>query len=197
MLWVIKNWQEFDKSDFYVIMPIISKIFDTYFEIKRRILFNGLEKNSAFIWARKTDKSSEVKLPTTFDYYDTIKNCRINKIYIQTDDNSVIREFRTINDKRISFLHRLPTIDVVSGTEGTFRAKGFHTDIHIISDDSFLGMYKMTKIEYLKCFVSLVHFAANSKYVVCYPGNLTTVIPMIRKSFVNCFLFLDDTRIIK
>lgn len=193
-----RGWNTFVKEDLTKVQYILSKIYNVYFNINQYVktyyenithLYNISFQDSAFIWARKTDKTNETNIPTANTYYNTLNQLsnNINHIFIQTDDASVVEDFLSINDSRISILNFIP----VSTTN-----KGFHERLYLIEEQDFLNTYGCSKITYLQQILAMVNVAKDCKYFVSYPGNLTTVIPMLRGSFDNCILFKNAYEII-
>jgi hypothetical protein len=76
-------------------------------------------------------------------------------------------------------------------------SKGFHVNLNSVSDDIFYNKYKMTKVKYLQKLLSLVIIASKCKHVIIYPGNLATVIPIIRGNFDNVYSFFDTENLIR
>ncbi len=185
-----RGWNMFFKEDLDKVRDIAYKVYTKYFSPNNDVLLeyeNITKKNNinfqktAFIWARKTDKTNEIKIPSANEYYDSIKNINsIDSILVQTDDNTVVDEFLSIKDSRINILNDIPLSDSKSG---------FHERLYSITDKSFIEKYNMSKISYLQKIFAMVNTASKCEYVACYPGNLTTMIPLIRKSFHNCILF--------
>jgi len=191
------GWARFNESGILNTMPILSKIYNQYYTITDEILYkiHSLRQSincedSIFVWARRTDKISENTIPSTERYLEEIYKCNTRGfIYIQTDDINVAQEFLKINDPRIVVLQILPMVD---GTTNSF-----HTRLYSMSSDTFEAEYKMSKCEYLQTWLALTHIAAKCKYYVGYPGNLTTLIPIMRGSFDECILFHDATRLVE
>jgi len=185
-----RGWNMFFKEDLDKVRDITYKIYTKYFSPNSDVLFqykNIIEKNNinfqktAFIWARKTDKINEIKIPSAYEYYEPIKNNdTIDCILVQTDDITVVNEFISIKDSRIKILNDIPLSDGQSG---------FHERLYSITNELFIEKYNISKICYLQKIFAMVNIASECEYVVCYPGNLTTMIPLIRKSFHNCILF--------
>jgi len=134
------------------------------------------------VWARRTDKTIETVVPTTEQYLEQIEKCKeVNRVFIQTDDKEVAEQFSNVNDARFVVLPDLPL--------AYNNHIGFHSNMNAIPWRVFELEYKMSKVEYLQTFLALTYFAASCKYYIGYPGNLTTMVPLIRRSFDNCFLF--------
>lgn len=191
-----RGWNQFVSADLIKIMPIINKIYNHYFVnnyliqqlynnivIKNNISFN----NSVFIWARKTDKVHETQMPSAQDYLSHITNYNISNIYVQTDDKTVISEFEGIGDNRIKFLTEIPLSDSSSG---------FHERLYNVDDNTFYEKYNMSKQDYLRTLLAMTQIAAKCEYFISYPGNLTTMLPILRQSFDKCILFLNDKELV-
>ena len=188
---------DFYKQDLEKVMPIAKKIYNHYFSVNKKIVrtIRNIEKeilyrDAVFIWARKTDKTVESDVPSVNRYLKEVNSCtNIKHIYIQTDDFEVAEEFQLIDDARITVLGILPISNANS--------HGFHVNLSHVSGEQFFNDYKMSKIEYLRNLLAMVHIAAKCKYYIGYPGNLTTVIPCIKNSFKNCILFLNAQELIR
>ena len=162
----------------------IKKLYDTTIEKKQFDLVN-----SVFIWARKTDKVRELKIPTVSTYINLLKSQNLinKKIILQTDDMTVFTEFKSyiVNFEYLDFLP--------FSTDGS----AFHGRLDLQSDDEFYKKYSITKFEYIGyMFVSSL-ICKNSQHCIIYPGNPTTYIPIIKKTFENCFLFTDDEKYLR
>ena len=152
--------------------------------------------NTAFIWARKTDKPHENQVPYASSYMRELnKYTDFNTILLQTDDTSVVSEFMELQDSRIKYLKEIPYSNSSDLVLDKY-TRGFHNNLNSVSIDSFTNSYGMSKIEYLRKFLALTYIASKSQYLVCYPGNGTTIIPILRQGFNNCILFFNNTTII-
>jgi hypothetical protein len=142
-------------------------------------------KDIIFIWARRTDKQSESKIPTVDTYLDVLSkiNCDGKKILIQTDDQSVLDEFK---NKDIEFL-TLPQIPFSQKKDFPF-----HINMNFQTNEDFNEMYGISKIDHIRQMVALVMIAKNAYKSIIYPGNPTTFIPLFKGSFDDCILFKDD-----
>jgi len=193
-----RGWNIFYKEDLEKVMSILQKLYYHYFESNNAIMgikdfiknINYMQShNTAFIWARKTDKFNETQLPSADRYLSEINNySNIQNIYLQTDDPTVVSDFQQINDNRIKYLNSIPM---------SSNSSGFHERLYMISNEEFMNKYQISKIQYLQQILAMVSLAAESEYFVGYPGNLTTIIPMIKGSFNNCLLFKDDRNLIE
>lgn len=184
--------REKDHINFDICKRIINKYFllsdDTKTIIKGIIKKNKIDyNNTVFIWARKTDKIVENDVPTVDRYVDLLKekNLLNHNIILQTDDISVYNEF---NEKiSCKILNEVPFSD---------DSKGFHVKLNLIDDEFFYSKYDMSKVEYLQKMISLVIIASKCKHVVIYPGNLSTVIPIVRGNFNNVYSFSNNINLI-
>jgi hypothetical protein len=104
-----------------------------------------------------------------------------HNIILQTDDIAIYDEFN--NKINCKILNEVPFSD---------DSKGFHVNLNLINNDTFYSKYNMSKIEYLQKMISLVIIASKCKHVIIYPGNLSTVIPIIRGNFYNVYNFSDN-----
>lgn len=173
---------------FKILVRLIKKYYtisDSTKKIHKEILnkYNIDFDNTVFIWARKTDKPVETNVPTVDRYIKVLKeNNLLNfNIILQTDDIKVFDEF---NEKiKFKCLSELPFSE---------NEKGFHVDLNFMSNDNFKTKYNMSKTEYLQKLISLVIIASKCKYSVIYPGNLATVIPLVKGTFDNVFSFANS-----
>jgi hypothetical protein len=188
----------FNKQKLTELLPILIKLYNKFFTINNDIkyeienILNTYNINysmSAFIWARKTDKVTESRIPNTIDYIKQLDNTNIKKIYFQTDDVSILEEIAIIKtiDDRIIVLNELPTSNDTN--------KGFHSHLYNVSNADFMNRHNMSKIDYLKKFLAITHIASQCNYFVSYPGNMLTIVPLMRQSFNNCILFIDNQNI--
>ena len=137
-----------------------------------------------FIWARKTDKPNECSVPEPYSYIKAIEKYRTNdsKIFIQTDDLSVSNSFLNMNINNLIILNELPICD---------SNIGFHNRLCDVSDIDFELKHSISKIDYLAKFLALTNIASKCQYFVCYPGNMITMITIIKNTFNNSILFLN------
>jgi hypothetical protein len=191
-----RGWGSFRISDLNNVLPTISKIYNYFYTVNRDVLhkIKKLEEvvkeqsTSAFVWARKTDKTGENSVPSAEKYLQEInKHTDIKNIYVQTDDPTVIEEFTKISDDRIVILNMLPI---------STNQSGFHYQLRDVSNDEFYEKYNTTKIEYLQNMLAMTYTAANCKLYVGYPGNLTSILPIIKNSFDGCILFLNSEQLV-
>ena len=185
------------KSD--INFSILSKVLIKYFTlsdtchktINRIITKHNIDlNNTVFIWARKTDKIHESKIPTAETYINILtKNNLINKkIILQTDDISVLNEFKAL---KLNFqsLEEIPYSKSNSG---------FHEKMSIkYNDEQFINEYDMSKVEYLQKLLSLSKIASMCEFSIIYPGCLSTLIPIFKNSFNNQFSFINDIELIE
>ncbi len=175
-------------------LEITNQIISKFFNPKQEVLdwYNifinhiGCDVNDIiFIWARRTDKSSESKIPSVDEYLRMLStiNFENKKVLIQTDDHSVLEEFKT---KNLSF-YTLPQIPLPKDKD-----KPFHVDLWLVSDEDFKKIYGITKIDHLRQMVALSLIAKNAHKSIIYPGNPTTFIPLFKGSFDDCILYKDD-----
>lgn len=181
----------------HVVFKILERLIKKYYELSdstKTIHQNILNKynidfdKTVFIWARKTDKPVETSVPPVDRYIEILKDNNLlnHNIIIQTDDAEVFEEFKSkIN---FSYLIELPFSET---------SKGFHVDLNFMDNETFNSKYNMTKTEYLQKLISLVIIASKCKYSVIYPGNLATVIPLVKGSFDNIFSFRDNQNLIQ
>ena len=186
---------------------ILSKILVKYFtlsDISHQTINKIIAKhnidlsNTVFIWARKTDKIYESKIPTAETYINILtKNNLINKrIILQTDDISVLSEFRSLK-LNFSTLEEIPYSK--SNDDGTSNSsQGFHSRMATrYNDQEFIDKYYISKVEYLQTLLALSKIASMCEYSIVYPGCLTTLIPIFKNSFSNQFSFIDDIGLIE
>lgn len=173
--------------------PIISKfftpnqeVFGWYDRFVNQI--GGDIKNVIFIWARRTDKVSESKMPEVKSYLKILDEIGTTnkKILIQTDDISVLNEFE---NSGIEF-YKLSDIPF-----STKPRKPFHLNLNDTSNEEFIRTYGITKVDYLRQMLALSLIAKNAYKTILYPGNPSTYIPLIKGSFEDCFLFRDDVNL--
>jgi hypothetical protein len=192
------NIRTFDKEKLEKYIKILIKIYNHYFTNNINVqnyIDNIIKKysieldNTVFIWARRTDKYIETELPDASDYINEAHKCNdIKKILVQTDDLSLVDEFKSINDHLIQFLNELPY--------SQSNDKGFHNHLSSICNNDFENTHGMSKINYLQKFLATTNIASKSKYFISYPGNMMTIVPIMRQNFDNCKLFLNKKDIV-
>lgn len=158
-----------------------SEVFNYY---KSLCLKKGITNDDyVFIWARRTDKIEENSIPNAEQYYNVLKsnNLLTERIFVQTDDQTMFNEFKEL-DMSFEYFDEIPF------------AKGycFHRLISKTPDDEFFNDYKINKKEYNMQIISIVLLALNAKKCLIYPGCGSTVVPMYKNTYNNCFLFSDD-----
>ena len=188
----------FNKQKLEELLPILIKLYNKFYTINNDTAceienivnaYNIDYSTSAFVWARKTDKVIESNIPNTIDYIRQLDNTDVKKIYFQTDDTSVLEEITAIKttDDRIVVLNELPISNDVN--------KGFHNYLYSISNTDFTNQHNMSKRNYLRKFLAITNIASKCNYFVSYPGNMLTIVPLMRQSFNNCILFIDNQNI--
>jgi hypothetical protein len=176
---------------------ILSKFYQKFYQpsddcvLKKEKIIKDKNLNlneTIFVWARKTDKVYETSIPTIDTYLKLLKTFDLSgkKIVIQTDDYSVLEEFKKTD---LDFT----TLDVLPYS---YTNDSFHSNLHSVTDENFYKKYKQTKEEYLQYLLALVLIMSECKFSVSYPGNLTTVVPIIKGSFEGHFGFIDDNTLI-
>jgi|688.fasta_scaffold60901_2 hypothetical protein len=173
---------------------IIQKFFqpnDDVISIYDKVLYekNIDLNNTLFIWARKTDKINETRIPEVSEYLKVIQenNLSNKKVILQTDDITVFDEFKK-QGLNFDYLELIPF-----STDGG----AFHGRLDMERDELFKEKYGITKLQYIKLMFVTSLFCKNSHSCIIYPGNPTTYIPMIRNSFENCFLFKNNESYMK
>jgi hypothetical protein len=182
----------------HINFKILNRLIDKFYQLsdKSENIYNKIINDNqidfektVFIWARKTDKIYETKTPEVDDYIDILKknNLLDYDIVLQTDDITVYDEFKL---KNINFraLNEIPY---------SFNNKGFHEKLYQINDEQFIDNFGISKSLYLQKLLCLVIIASKSKYVITYPGNLSTVIPILRGNFDNVFNFINEKNLMK
>jgi len=175
---------------------ITNQIIDKFFNPKESIIsyYNNLLSsnnidinNTVFVWARSTDKAGESKIPDTSAYISILNTLNLEgkEILIQTDDYRVLNDFKNSNLK-------FKTISQIPMSNNLI---GFHNELKDIRDDKFISTYNISKQEYLIQMYCLSLIGRDSYKTILYPGNPTTYIPIIKKSFDNCYLFKDNTQL--
>jgi hypothetical protein len=175
---------------------ITNQVIDKFFTPKESIVsyYNNLMysnnidiNNTVFVWARSTDKSSESRIPDTSAYIGILNTLNLEgkEILIQTDDYRVLNDFKGSNLK----FKTIPQIPMSNNLIG------FHNELKDIRDDKFISIYNITKQEYLIQMYCLSLIGRDSYKTILYPGNPTTYIPIIKKSFDNCYLFKDNAQL--
>jgi hypothetical protein len=162
---------------------ITDKVVKKFFQLSercRRLLYytiaghNIVLDNAVFLWARKTDKQIENHLPTPERYINilTAKNLIKKDIILQTDDFEILDEFR----KKYKSYKNIRTLDILPYSMDV----GFHINMFEIPWQDFTRLNGMTKTEHLQKLVSLAALACNCKNSMIYPGNLSTIIPILK-----------------
>ena len=175
---------------------ITNQVIDKFFTPKESIVsyYNNLMhsnnidiNNTVFVWARSTDKSGESRIPDTSAYIGILNTLNLDgkEILIQTDDYRVLNDFKSSNLK----FKTIPQIPMSNNLIG------FHNELKDIRDDKFISIYNITKQEYLIQMYCLSLIGRDSYKTILYPGNPTTYIPIIKKSFDNCYLFKDNAQL--
>jgi hypothetical protein len=175
---------------------ITNQVIDKFFTPKESIIsyYNNLMSsnnidinNTVFVWARSTDKASESRIPDTSAYIGILNTLNLEgkEILIQTDDYRVLNDFKNSNFK-------FKTISQIPMSNNLI---GFHNELKDIRDDKFISTYNITKQEYLIQMYCLSLIGRDSYKTILYPGNPTTYIPIIKKSFDNCYLFKDNAQL--
>jgi hypothetical protein len=175
---------------------ITNQVIDKFFTPKESIVsyYNNLMysnnidiNNTVFVWARSTDKSGESRIPDTSAYIGILNTLNLEgkEILIQTDDYRVLNDFKGSNLK----FKTIPQIPMSNNLIG------FHNELKDIRDDKFISIYNITKQEYLIQMYCLSLIGRDSYKTILYPGNPTTYIPIIKKSFDNCYLFKDNAQL--
>lgn len=175
---------------------ITNQIIDKFFNPKESIIsyYNNLLSsnnidinNTVFVWARSTDKAGESKIPDTSAYISILNTLNLEgkEILIQTDDYRVLNDFKNSNLK-------FKTISQIPMSNNLI---GFHNELKDIRDDKFISTYNISKQEYLIQMYCLSLIGRDSYKTILYPGNPTTYIPIIKKSFDNCYLFKDNAQL--
>jgi len=174
-------------------LEITNRIINKFFTPNQKVMeiYNKMSNNKklpqneyVFIWARRTDKVEETGVPNAKKYFEVLESNNLlnERIFVQTDDPTMFDEFKEIG---LNFEH----------FEEIPFAKGYsfhrNAQIRVASEEEFFNNFKITKIEHLCQILCIALFASNSKKCIIYPGNGTTVVPMYKKSFNNCFLFKD------
>ena len=180
-------------------LDIFNKIISKYFNPKKEVVewYNkfieelGCDvKDIILVWARRTDKVSESRIPTVSDYISKLSKIdKTNKvILIQTDDEEVVHEF---SDKRLGF----KTLSQIPFPNN--KTKPFHVNLWSISDEEFKDMYGITKIDHLRQMVALALISKNCYKTILYPGNPTTFMPLFKGSFDDFILYKDEINLFK
>jgi hypothetical protein len=175
---------------------ITNQVIDKFFTPKESIIsyYNNLMSsnnidinNTVFVWARSTDKASESRIPNTSAYIGILNTLNLEgkEILIQTDDYRVLNDFKNSNLK-------YKTISQIPMSNNLI---GFHNELKDIREDKFISTYNITKQEYLIQMYCLSLIGRDSYKTILYPGNPTTYIPIIKKSFDNCYLFKDNAQL--
>jgi hypothetical protein len=176
--------------NFQITNPIISKFFNPSKEVMtwyNRFIsqIGGNVNDIIFIWARRTDKVSESKLPDVKNYLDVLSTIDTNnkKIVVQTDDISVLKNFEKNGLKFYTFKEiPLPKIPHTP----------FHINLNGMSEEMFLKNYRINKVDYLRQMLALSIVGKNAYKTILYPGNPSTYIPLLKGTLQDCLLFKDD-----
>lgn len=180
-------------------LDITNKIISKYFNPKKEVVewYNkfidelGCDvKDIILVWARRTDKISESRIPTVSDYISKLSKIdKTNKvILIQTDDEFVVQEFK---DKHLGF----KTLTQIPFPNN--RTKPFHIDLWSVSDEEFKEMYGISKIDHLRQMVAIALISKNCYKTILYPGNPTTFMPLFKGSFDDFILYKDEINLFK
>jgi hypothetical protein len=185
-----------ESFDLRITKKIIDKFFtfnetvnSVYNEMKTR---KNLQPNDyIYVWARRSDKIYETKVPSADRYIEEINKINVDnkKIVVQTDERAMLDDFLQI-DKNIIYFEDMPFATMINGDVS------FHQRISQKDDTGFLEEFKVTKDEYFVKMCSVVLLSINSYKSVVYPGNATTIIPVYRNTFDNCILFKNEEEII-
>lgn len=177
-------------------LGLYNNIYNTYFQYNNtsNLVSEIIDKynidynNTVFIWARQTDKITEIDLPTLENYNTILVNNNLlnYSILLQTDDLNIVDSVLD-KYKHIKILYEMPF---------TQDGKGFHVNLKSISDQDFINKYQYNKITYLKKMLAMTLIASKSRYYISYPGNLTTFIPILKNTFDNCFSFKNSKKLL-
>jgi len=170
-----------DKSS-DVNFKILKPLLDTYFcltpiimrhaeNLMKEINFNP---ESIFVWWRKTDKTTEVlngypELKVIKKYLSTDR-----LIYFQSDDKEIINEVLSYTEfKNIRILNVLPPCNENVGAHEIIYREGtsHEAEKHILN------------------LVALIIIASKCSHFIGYPGSISNVICMFKKSFKNTVIF--------
>ena len=178
---------------------ILNKILTKYFTLSNtctQIIDDIIVKhninlaNTVFVWARKTDKVMETDIPTPETYINilTENNLLDKDIILQTDDISVLNEFKLL-DLNFKTLNEIPY---------SYTNNGFHVGMSTSYDDEqFYNEYNMSKVEYLQKLLSISKIASMCQYSMVYPGCLSTLIPIFKNNFNNQFSFKNNISLLE
>ena len=189
------SYTGFGSSPKEIDLRITNKIISKFFNPTREVLgwytfftkhLGGNLNDVVFIWARKTDKISETRVPSVDTYlkYLTRIDTRNKKILVQSDDLSVLNEF---SQRRLHFY----TLPKLSPSKRKNNA-AFHINLRDVSDQTFMQNYGVTKIDHLRQMVALSLIAKNASTTILYPGNPSTFLPLYKGSFDRFLLFKND-----
>ena len=186
------NYLGIGRQKCHLNFTILNRIIQSYFQLNDNILkiikeikeINLIDyENTVFIWARKTDKIVEIFVPEAERYIELYNSLHLNKrVIIQSDDITVYNDFN-----KLGFDYDNLNVIPVSNNNN-----GFHVNLNTISDDTFYEMYKMTKLNYLQKLLALMWIASKCHTVIIYPGNLCTLIPIIRGNWNNVHSFINN-----
>jgi|688.fasta_scaffold175463_2 hypothetical protein len=188
----LKHWTTLQSTKENFNLNITKKIIDKFFTFNQNVYISyykmlqdkSIKENEyVFVWARKTDKVEETKVPEAITYYEYLKNNNLigEKIFIQTDDSTMFNDFKDLNFE-FDYFEEIPFA----------KSYSFHRNISQLEDNLFFETYNITKEEYIIKMMCVVLLAANAKKTLIYPGNPTTVVPMYKNTFENCVLFKND-----
>jgi hypothetical protein len=188
----LKDWGRVNSTIENFNLKITNKIVTKFFNPKTEVIRmyekmksnnNIIENDYVFIWARRTDKIEETKVPTASTYFEELVNHKLldYRIFVQTDDPEVIKEFGQLNFN-FELFDDIPLTDRYS----------FHRWISHIDDKDFEERYGLSKLDYVIKMYCVVIFASKSKMSLIYPGNPTTFVPIIKNTFDGFILFKDD-----
>jgi hypothetical protein len=175
---------------------ITNKIIERYFTLNNTVISKyesllkekNIEKNKyIFIWARKTDKVYEIKVPSCKEYLNRIEPFLTDntKVILQTDDRTMIEDFDNSNFNYITF-----------GKNPVAKGESFHQRISLTDDKDFIEDYGMTKDEYFIYMFCVLLAAKDSSLSVIYPGNPSTIVPIYKGTFDDCILYINEKDII-
>jgi len=173
---------------------IINRLLAKYYRVSNEVesVFNRIQithsiefEHTVFIWARKTDKVWETKVPSARTYKDVLEknNLMSKRIILQTDDLTVLEDFQN-EQICVETLNEIPYADP---------NLAFHQKLsQRLTSEQFIVNYGLGKIDYLQRLLALMLIASKCNGCVIYPGGLSTIIPIFRGNFDNCFGFVDD-----
>lgn len=173
--------------NFQITNQVISKFFNPTQEVIDwyNIFLNYLGVDNSkiiFLWARKTDKTSETTIPEVETYLKFLSRVdkKGKKILVQTDDYDVLQEFK---NSKIPF-QTLPHISLPK-----IKKAPFHINVRDISESDFQKYYGVSKLDHLRQMVALTLLAQKSHITILYPGNPSTFLPLFSGTFQHFLLF--------